>query len=141
MKILAVDDTATNLEIIKLLLRTSGHPIVLATDGAEALELARRERPDLIFMDLAMPGEVDGFEATRRIKADPGLAHIHIVAVTAMVTRGDHAQALAAGCDDFIRKPYTRKELLEVVKKAEASRAARLPVLDARPRALSAFAV
>lgn len=141
MKILAVDDTATNLEIIKLLLRTSGHPIAVATHGAEAVELARREQPDLIFMDLAMPGDVDGFEATRRIKADPSLSHIRIVAVTAMVMRGDHAQAIAAGCDDFIRKPYTRKDLLEAVKKAEASVAGSYGLTDARVRLMSAFAV
>ena len=141
MKILAVDDTATNLEIIKLLLRASGHPIVLATGGAEAVELARRESPDLIFMDLAMPGEVDGLEATRRIKADPALAHVQVVAVTAMVTRGDHAQALAAGCDDFIRKPYTRKDLLEVVKKAEAAAASNFSVGEARNRPFTAFAL
>jgi CheY-like chemotaxis protein len=120
MKILAVDDTLNNLEIIKLLLRTSGHPVVSGTNGAEAVELAWRERPDLIFMDLALPGDVDGLEATRRIKSLPGMGDVWVIAVTAMVTRGDHASALAAGCDDFIRKPYTRKDLLDAVKKCEA---------------------
>lgn len=115
MKILAVDDNLTNLEIIKLLLRPTGHQVLEATSGAEAVELARAERPALIFMDLAMPGELDGLEATRRIKADPALRDIQIVAVTAMVAMGDQAQALEAGCSDFVRKPYARKDLIQLV--------------------------
>ena len=117
MKILAVDDNQTNLEIIKVLLRSTGNPVIEATSGESAVELARRERPELIFMDLSMPGEMDGLEATRRIKADPETRGIVIVAVTAMVTRGDQSQAQEAGCSDFIRKPYTRKELLAVIQK------------------------
>lgn len=141
MKILAVDDTPNNLEIIKLLLRTSGHPVVSATHGAEAIELARHERPDLIFMDLALPGDVDGLEATRRIKALPGMSLVRIVAVTAMVTRGDHALALAAGCDDFIRKPFTRKDLLEVVKKYEAGGVSAPTYPEVRTRLTPALAI
>ena len=115
MKILAVDDNATNLEILRVLLRSSGVPVLAATDGDAAVETARRERPDLIFMDLSMPGEIDGLEATRRIKADPRTEHIVVIAITAMVAAGDEAQALSAGCSAFIRKPYTRKQLLSTV--------------------------
>jgi CheY-like chemotaxis protein len=71
-----------------------------------------REKPDLIFMDLSMTGALDGFEATRHIKAHPQTRHAVVVALTAMVAPGDREQALAAGCDSFIRKPYTRRELL-----------------------------
>lgn len=116
MKILAVDDNATNLEIIKVLLRTTGFPVLEATNGEAAVEVALRERPDLIFMDLSMPGALDGLEATRRIKARLNPAPV-IIALTAMVTDGDQSQALAAGCDDFIRKPYTRRELLTLMAK------------------------
>ena len=117
MKFLAVDDNATNLEILRVLLRSSGVPVLAATNGEAAVELAERERPDLIFMDLSMPGEIDGLEATRRIKANPDTRHIVIVAITAMVAAGDEAQAISAGCSAFIRKPYTRKQLLSLVQR------------------------
>lgn len=115
MKILAVDDNATNLEIIKLLLRTGGHDVHEACDGLGALEQARRLRPEVVFMDLSMPGEIDGLEATRRLKADPATRGMVVVAVTAMVTNGDHREALEAGCDAFIRKPYTRRDLADAI--------------------------
>ena len=117
MKFLAVDDNATNLEILRVLLRSSGVPVLAATSGDVAVEVARQERPDLIFMDLSMPGDIDGLEATRRIKASPETRHIVVIAITAMVSAGDEAEALAAGCSAFIRKPYTRKQLLSVVER------------------------
>ena len=117
MKILAVDDNATNLEILRVLLRPSGVPVLLASSGEAAVELALKERPALIFMDLSMPGEIDGFEATRRIKARPETRDIVVIAITAMVALGDEAQARAAGCSDFIRKPYTRKQVLSLVQR------------------------
>jgi two-component system cell cycle response regulator DivK len=115
MKILAVDDHPTNLEIIQVLLRPTGHTVLVAQNGELALLAARAELPDLVFMDLAMPGELDGLEVTRRLKADPATAHIVIIALTAMVKSDDRANALAAGCDDFIRKPYTRRQLLDAM--------------------------
>lgn len=126
MKILAVDDNPTNLEILKVLLRTTGLPILEASSGEQAVEVALRERPGLIFMDLAMPGAMDGLEATRRIKGAlmPGPV---IIAVTAMVTESDQRQAMAAGCDDFIRKPYTRRELLAVMTRHRPELAYKLP--------------
>lgn len=115
MKILAVDDHPTNLEILQVLLRPTGHEVLTAQSGDQALAMARQLLPDLVFMDLAMPGEVDGLEATRRLKADPVTAHIVVVALTAMVKHDDRAVALQAGCAEFIRKPYTRKQLLELL--------------------------
>jgi two-component system cell cycle response regulator DivK len=120
LKILAVDDHPTNLEIIQVLLRPSGHEVLTAETGEQALLLARLHLPDLIFMDLAMPGDVDGLVVTRWLKADPATRHIVIVALTAMVRHGDTAQALAAGCDDFIRKPYTRRQLLDLMTRLDA---------------------
>lgn len=115
MKILAVDDNPTNLEIIKLLLKASGHEVHGACDGRGALDLTARLRPDVVFMDLSMPGDVDGFEATRRLKANPTTRGVVVIAVTAMVTNGDLRDALDAGCDAFIRKPYTRRDLLDAL--------------------------
>lgn len=117
MKILAVDDNPTNLEIMKLLLRTGGHDVLEACDGLGALDLTRRARPEVVFMDLSMPGEIDGLEATRRIKADPAMRGVVVIAVTAMVTHGDHREAMEAGCDAFIRKPYTRRDLHDAIKR------------------------
>jgi CheY-like chemotaxis protein len=117
MKFLAVDDNATNLEILRVLLRSCGVPVLAASSGEAAVELAQQERPNLIFMDLSMPGEIDGLEATRRIKASPETRDIVVIAITAMVAAGDEAQALAAGCSAFIRKPYTRKQLLSVLER------------------------
>lgn len=116
MKILAVDDNATNLEIIKLFLISMGHVVIEATDGETALAIARSERPDLVFMDLAMPGEIDGLEATRLLKLAPETDQIKVIALTAMVTRTDQSSALEAGCDAFIRKPYSRRDLLEAIQ-------------------------
>lgn len=115
MKILAVDDNPTNLEIMKLLLKSGGHDVHEACDGLGALHEAGRLRPDLVFMDLSMPGDIDGLEATRRLKADPATRAMVVVAVTAMVTNGDYREALDAGCDAFIRKPYTRRDLFEAI--------------------------
>lgn len=117
MKILVVDDNPSNLEILQTLLRTTRVPVLTASSGREAFELACRERPDLVLMDLAMPGEWDGLEATRRLKAAPETSHAIVIALTAMVTRDDQAQALAAGCSDFLRKPYTRRELLATIQR------------------------
>ncbi|HEY9720915.1 MAG TPA: response regulator [Oscillatoriaceae cyanobacterium] len=115
MKILVVDDNPSNLEILQTLLRATRVPVLTASSGQAAFELACRERPDLVLMDLAMPGEWDGLEATRRIKACAETSHAVVIALTAMVTRDDQAQAFAAGCSEFLRKPYTRRELLAVI--------------------------
>ena len=136
MKFLAVDDNATNLEILRVLMRSSGVPVLAASNGEAAVEIAERERPDLIFMDLSMPGEIDGIEATRRLKANPETRHIVIFAITAMVAVGDEAQAMAAGCSAFIRKPYTRKQLLSHVHRHFPQLAG--PVLGGAARMISA---
>lgn len=140
MKFLAVDDNATNLEILRVLLRASGVPVLAATNGEAAVELAERELPDLIFMDLSMPGEIDGLEATRRLKANPATRHIVVLAITAMVAAGDEAQAMAAGCSAFIRKPYTRKQLLEQVHRFFPQLSTTYPPLGVVARVLGSTA-
>lgn len=115
MKILVVDDHPTNLEIIQVLLGRAGHTVLTAINGEEGVAVAREQMPELVFMDLSMPGDIDGLEATRRLKGDPLTSGIVVVALTAMVKNGDVAQARDAGCDDFVRKPYTRKQLLALI--------------------------
>ncbi len=102
-KILVVEDVAYNRDLLVQLLEEDYH-VVTADDGAVSLEVAESERPDLILMDLSLP-VVDGWEATRRIKAREELRHIPIIAVTAHAMRGDKERAMESGCDDYITKP------------------------------------
>jgi two-component system cell cycle response regulator DivK len=115
-KILVVEDDTDNRRIVVKVLSVEGYEVVEATDGVQALSRARAEHPDLILMDLALPN-MDGWEATRRLKADPETRGIPVVALTAFAMRGDEEQARAAGCDDYIPKPARPIAIREVVKK------------------------
>ena len=115
-KILIVEDDTDNRRIVVKVLSVEGYDILEATDGVQALARARTEQPDLILMDLALPN-MDGWEATRRLKADPETRAIPVVALTAFAMRGDEEQARAAGCDDYIPKPARPVAIREVVKK------------------------
>lgn len=111
--ILVVEDVALNRDLLAQLLEAD-HRLVFAEDGAAALERAAEERPDLILMDLSLP-RMDGWEATRRLKADRTLAHIPVIVLTAHAMRGDEERARAAGCDDFLTKPIDETLLFEKV--------------------------
>jgi len=115
-KILVVEDDTDNRRIVVKVLTVEGYEVVEASDGIQALARARAERPDLILMDLALPN-MDGWEATRRLKGDPDTRAIPVVALTAFAMRGDEEQARAAGCDDYIPKPARPVAIREVVKK------------------------
>ncbi|MBI4518338.1 MAG: response regulator [Deltaproteobacteria bacterium] len=115
-KILVVEDDADNRRIVTKVLTVEGYAVVEAIDGNQALEKARAEHPDLILMDLALPN-MDGWEATRQIKADRTLQDIPVVALTAFAMRGDEEQARAAGCDDYIPKPARPMVIRAIVKK------------------------
>src|ERR1035437_4746866 len=103
-KILVVEDDPDNRRIVEKVLAVDGYTVVEAVDGIEALSKAQAERPDLILMDLALPN-MDGWEATRRLKADPLTRRIPVVALVAVAMRGDEERARAAGCDDYLSKP------------------------------------
>src|SRR3954468_18079428 len=103
-RILIVDDNALNLKLAALLAASEGFETMTANDAYEALESLKTERPDLILMDLQMPG-MDGLELTRRLKADPAMKDIPIIALTAAAMRCDEERAAAAGCDGFLAKP------------------------------------
>ncbi len=113
-KILVVDDAEFNRDLIIQLL-SDDYEILEAVDGAEGIKMAEQERPDLILMDLGMP-VMDGWEATRIIKANNELKHIPVIAVTSHAMIGDETQAREAGCDDYVPKPIDEGELMRKVK-------------------------
>ena len=115
MKILYVEDNDDNVYMLKNRLTRAGFTIVVAPDGARGVAMATTEKPDLILMDLTLP-DIDGWEATRRIKADPATKHIPVVALTANAMDGDREKALAAGCDDFDTKPVELPRLLGKIR-------------------------
>ena len=114
-RILIVEDTQDNRQILRDLLTNAGFEIVEAHDGEAAVAAAAEFRPDLILMDIQLP-ELDGYEATRRIKADPALAHIPFIAVTSYALSGDEAKTRAAGCDGYVAKPFSPRQLLAKVR-------------------------
>jgi two-component system cell cycle response regulator DivK len=113
-RILMIEDTEDNRQIVRDLLATTDFELLEAVDGAAGIVAAANEKPDLILMDIQLP-VIDGYEATRRIKADPALRHIPIIAVTSYALSGDEAKALAAGCDGYIAKPFSPRKLLAKV--------------------------
>jgi len=115
MKILYVEDNDDNIFMLKNRLIRAGHTVVVATDGAQGVAMASSERPDMILMDLSLP-VLDGWEATRRIKAALDTKHIPVIALTANAMAGDREKALAAGCDDYDTKPIELPRLLEKIK-------------------------
>lgn len=123
-RILIVDDNPMNLKLAQLLVSSEGYDTVTADDAYDALSCLQRERPDLILMDLQMPG-MDGLELTRRLKADPGTRNIPVVALTAAAMHEDECRAAEAGCDGFMRKPLdTRTFAATLASHLEAGRAA-----------------
>lgn len=110
-KILLVEDNELNRDMLSRRLQRRGYDVVIATDGAEALTNAAREHPDLILMDLSLP-KVDGWEATRRLKADAALCAIPVIALTAHAMSGDRERAFDAGCDEFDTKPIELDRLI-----------------------------
>lgn len=113
-RILIVEDNIINQRLAIAMLGQGGHESLVAGDADTGLELARRERPDLILMDIQLPG-MDGLEATRRLKADPATAAIPVIALTAFAMKGDRERVLEAGCDGYLAKPYHLSDLLAAV--------------------------
>ena len=112
--ILIVDDNAVNLKLMRVLLTGEGYTVRTAIDAEDALAVLREFKPRLILMDLQMPG-MDGLELTRRLKKDPALAEIVVVALTAYAMKGDEGKALEAGCDGYITKPIDTRTLTATI--------------------------
>lgn len=110
-RILYVEDNEDNVYMLKRRLERKGYTVVIAGDGEEGVAMARAESPDLILMDLSLP-VMDGWDATRTLKADAQVASIPVIALTAHAMAGDRESALDAGCDDFDTKPVDLKRLL-----------------------------
>ena len=115
-KILLVEDNEMNRDMLSRRLERRGYEVAIAVDGREGVDMARSEKPDLILMDMSLP-VMDGWEATKQIKADDTLAHIPIIALTAHAMASDERQAREAGCDDFDTKPIELKRLLGKIEK------------------------
>jgi two-component system, cell cycle response regulator DivK len=113
--ILVVEDQEDNRQIVRDLLTATDYEVMEAENGEEALAAVAKQRPDLILMDIQLP-VMDGYEATRRIKADPALAAIPVIAVTSYSLSGDEEKARAAGCDDFVPKPFSPRQLLAKIR-------------------------
>lgn len=110
-KVLIVDDQERNIKILSIVCQNQGHEVLVARTGRQAIEVAREQEPDVIFMDVMMP-EMDGFEATECLKADLMTAHIPVIMVTALDSREDRLRGIKAGADDFLTKPVDTEELL-----------------------------
>jgi two-component system cell cycle response regulator DivK len=118
-RLLVVEDNPQNLKLAQLLLQRAGHTVFTAVDGESGLAQARAERPDVVLMDVQMPG-IDGLAATRMLKGDASTAGIKVVALTALAMKGDAERILAAGCDAYLAKPFQYSELVAVVDKVMA---------------------
>jgi two-component system cell cycle response regulator DivK len=115
-RILVAEDHEDNRQILRDLLASGGFDMIEASDGERAVSSAEENRPDLILMDIQLP-VIDGYEATRRIKANPALKAIPIIMVTSYALSGDDAKARQAGCDDYVAKPYSPRQLLAKIRR------------------------
>jgi len=114
-RVLVVEDTEDNRKIIRDLMTSAGYETIEAVTGEEGVAMAAEHRPDLILMDVQLP-VLDGYEATRRIKANPALRHIPIIAVTSYALSGDEEKTREAGCDAYVAKPFSPRLLLAKVR-------------------------
>jgi two-component system cell cycle response regulator DivK len=114
-RILAIEDHEENRRLLRDLLTSFGYEFTEAVTGEEGVTAAATDPPDLILMDIQLPG-IDGYETTRRIKANPALRHIPVIAVTSYALSGDDVKALEAGCDSYVTKPFDPADLLEKIR-------------------------
>jgi len=114
-KVLYIDDTENNRILVKRRLERSGYQVLAAGSAKEGLALASSEKPELILMDLGMP-DVDGWTATRQLKADPNLQNIPVIALTAHAMQGDQEKAIEAGCDEYETKPFDFARLIQKIQ-------------------------
>ena len=113
-KVLIVEDNPSNMTLAVFLLESAGHSVLTATDAETGLTLASNEQPDLILMDIQLPG-MDGLEATILLKGDAATRAIPVIALTAQAMKGDEERILAAGCDGYIAKPMRYQEVLAAI--------------------------
>ena len=115
-RILVIEDDANTRYAMQFILENAGYQVEFAEAGEKALLAAQHQRPDLILMDIMMPN-MDGYQVARMLKAQKQLAHIPVVALTARAMKGDREKALAAGCNDYLTKPFESKDILSMLEK------------------------
>ncbi len=115
-KILIIDDQVEVRDLVEVTLRSGDYTVLQGENGMEAVEIARKEKPDLIIMDVMMPGEIDGLEATRRIKADPETNECTVLMLTGRCQKEDQAEGTAAGADGYFTKPFSPLALIQKVE-------------------------
>jgi len=113
-KILIVEDNPQNMRLLEMVLRAKNYTLLKATDGEEALDMALREQPDLIIMDIQLP-KVNGLEVTRKLRNTPAFSHTPIIAITAYAMKGDKERVIESGCDAYLSKPINTRELPEMI--------------------------
>lgn len=123
LRVLVVEDTPLNLELITEILERAGHTVLAATTATAGLALAKAEVPDVVLMDVRLP-DIDGYEAARQLRRDPALRGITVIALTAQAMRGDEEAALAAGCDAYISKPIDVRTIVADIARVHARHAA-----------------
>jgi CheY-like chemotaxis protein len=114
VRVLVVEDNEMNLDMLTRRLRRAGHEVITAMDGSAGVQCARRDQPDIVLMDISLP-VMDGLEATRLIRSDPGTASVPIIALTANALVEDRERALSAGCNEFQTKPVDMQKLLATI--------------------------
>jgi two-component system cell cycle response regulator DivK len=119
--VLIVEDNAINLTLSTFLVRSAGYDVITAEDAEEGIRMVRERLPDLILMDIQLPG-MDGLEAIRVLKKDPSTRAIPIIALTALAMKGDEARIRASGCDGYIAKPMRYQKFLEAIAEVLAPR-------------------
>jgi CheY-like chemotaxis protein len=120
-KILIVDDNHTHMRLVEMILRTDNYILLKAFDGEEALDIATREQPDLVLMDLNLP-KMNGFEVIRRLKENPISSQASIIAITAYAMKGDREKVLELGCDEYVSKPISTRELSKMITRILSQR-------------------
>ncbi|MCA9583920.1 MAG: response regulator [Myxococcales bacterium] len=115
-RILLVEDNEMNRDMLSRRLERKGHVVLIAVNGLQGVEMARAERPDLVLMDMSLP-EIDGWEATRRVRADSEIGRTPIIALTAHAMDGDRQRVLDAGCDEYETKPVEMDRLLQKIER------------------------
>lgn len=115
-RILVIEDNEDNLYLIMFILKENGHSVIVARNGSDGVEKAIKEKPDLILMDIQLP-DIDGLEATRRIRASEADGDLPIIAITSYAMPGDRRKALAAGCTSYIEKPINTETIMAEIEK------------------------
>ena len=114
-RILVIEDNPTNMKLMRFLLEQAGHEVIACSTAREGLAFLEGNRPDMVLMDIQLP-DIDGLTATRRIRENPALEGLPVIAVTAFAMKGDEARARDAGCDAYVTKPIRYQQLLDTVK-------------------------